>query len=48
MERFAFVEGYLHRFPGLGALGRLWDGTADRLRLRGGQGNVCAVFEKPE
>ncbi|GJM45052.1 MAG: hypothetical protein DHS20C21_18940 [Gemmatimonadota bacterium] len=46
VDQFAFVEGYLHRFPLLGPLGRLYDGAINRLGIRAGQGNVCAVFER--
>lgn len=46
LERFAFLEGYLRRFPGLGALARTWDRNA----MRGGPpsrlGQICAVFSR--
>lgn len=47
VERFAFVEGYVHRFPALAWVGRLWDRTAERIGAERLLGNVCAAFRKP-
>jgi SAM-dependent methyltransferase len=47
VQRFAFLEGYLGRFPGLGALARAWDRRANRRGATDRQGNVCAAFEVP-
>jgi SAM-dependent methyltransferase len=46
LERFAFLEGYLGRFPGLGAAARAWDRRTQRKGSPDGQGQVCAVFRK--
>jgi len=46
VERFAFVEGYLHRFPVAGWLGRQWDRAAGLVGAEALLGNVCAVFRK--
>jgi SAM-dependent methyltransferase len=44
MERFAFLEGYLGRFPGLGATARAWDRRVQRNGPPSAQGQVCALF----
>ena len=46
LERFAFLEGYLGRFPGLGAVARAWDRRTTRSGKTDSQGQVCAVFRR--
>jgi SAM-dependent methyltransferase len=47
VDRFAFLEGYLGRFPGLGALARAYDRAVTARRPGSWAGNACAAFEKP-
>jgi SAM-dependent methyltransferase len=46
MRAWSFLEGYLHRFPGGGWAGRLWDQSAQRLGTRLLLGNVYAAFRR--
>lgn len=48
LERFPFLEGYLGRFPGLGALARAWDRRLRSGERTGAMGQVCAEFRRPE
>jgi SAM-dependent methyltransferase len=41
------VESYLVRFRFLRPLGRAYDATLEKLRLRGLMGHACMVFRKP-
>lgn len=46
LERFAFLEGYLDRFPGLGRAAAAWDRKVQRSGAPDAQGQVCAVFAR--
>ena len=48
LERFPFLEGYLGRFPGLGAIARAWDRRLERRRRTDAMGQVCATFRRTE
>ncbi len=43
----AFTEGYLWRYPVIGALSRLYDRMISRSGFRHMMGNVCITFRKP-
>jgi len=44
---FPVVGAYLHRFPVLNVLARLYDATLKGLKLHGMLGNICIVLRKP-
>ena len=43
---FPVVGAYLHRFPGINLLARLYDGALKKLELNGLLGNICLVVRK--
>ncbi|MBD3251265.1 methyltransferase domain-containing protein [Candidatus Uhrbacteria bacterium] len=45
-QRFAFVYGYLYRFPILNVIGKAYDGLLSLLRLKPLMGHVCLTYQK--
>lgn len=46
VKYWAFIEGYLWRYPLAGSLGRLYDKIISSCRIKRFMGNVCIVLKK--